>query len=238
MIAVIGYAHEQLRQRAEAIAARYQLAVNNETLPRLVLTEERLLLYTAAFKPIAIDFLSHQLIKRHRAMKLQGLVRACQPRPGLKIVDLTAGFGTDAAILASFGADVLMLERNAMLAALLEDALTHKTAYFAKEGSLSLKYQDSIHYLSGLARSDYPDLFYIDPMHPLRQKSALVNKHMQTLQCLIGPDDDAKTLLNLAIGRVRKQVVLKWPQRLPALLPPTWSIAGKTVRFDVYTHAT
>ena len=77
-------------------------------------------------------------------------------------------------------------------------------------------------------------MIYIDPMHPLRQKSALVKKDMQALQQLIGADEDAYELIQLAIARARQRVVVKWPQHLQPLLPPTLNICGKTVRFDVY----
>ena len=71
-------------------------------------------------------------------------------------------------------------------------------------------------------------------MHPTRQKSALVKKDMQALQQLLGADDDVCALLALAIKRAKHRVVVKWPQRLPALLDPDLSVPGKTVRFDIY----
>jgi len=60
---------------------------------------------------------------------------------------------------------------------------------------------------------------------------------MHALQQIIGSDDDVLSLLKLAISRVRLRVVVKWPQKLTALLPSNASIAGKTVRFDLYIPA-
>jgi 16S rRNA (guanine1516-N2)-methyltransferase len=77
-------------------------------------------------------------------------------------------------------------------------------------------------------------VIYIDPMHPLRTKSALVKKEMQVLQDIIGPDEDALELMILARERVKQRVVVKWPQKSPSLLNASACIAGKTVRFDLY----
>ena len=89
-------------------------------------------------------------------------------------------------------------------------------------------------YLNSLSPEQYPDVIYIDPMHPMRTKSALVKKEMQALQQIIGPDVDALDLLECAIKSVKQRVVVKWPQKAPALRPPDRSIEGKTVRFDIY----
>jgi len=86
-----------------------------------------------------------------------------------------------------------------------------------------------------LSTGHYPDVIYIDPMHPNRQKAALVKKDLQVLQQLIGADEDVLALIHLATTRALQKVVVKWPQQLPALLKPCTSITGKTVRFDIYT---
>ena len=161
-------------------------------------------------------------------------MRACKPIKGLHILDATAGWGRDAALLASFGAEVLMVERQPVLASLLADGLSRLSDDSAVKKRLSLVGIDAKKYLQELTPADYPDVIYIDPMHPVRQKSALVKKDMQALQQFIGADDDAGELLSIAITRARQKVVVKWPQRLAPLLPPNQSFGGKTVRFDVY----
>ena len=226
----IGYDTNALLDHAKVLAAQFNFIINNDALPRLQVTAEKLVLLSENFSPLHVDFTPQTLQRRRDEGKKQGLVRACKPGKGLRILDATAGWGRDAAVLASFGADVLMLERQPMMAALLSDALAHADNRL----QLSLRHIDAHSYLQDLPPDEYPDVIYIDPMHPLRQKSALVKKDMQVLQNLFGADNDAQALIELAKMRVRQRVVVKWPQRLPALIPPGFSLDGKTVRFDVY----
>lgn len=228
----IGFETDALFQHAKALASQYHFVIDNHALPRLCVTADKLVLLSTDFLPLYVDFNGHAVQKRRDAGKKQGLVRACKPTAGLRILDATAGWGRDAAVLASFGADVLMLERQPMMAALLADGLNRLP--IASPLKLSLVHADTQHYLQTLSTADFPDVIYIDPMHPERQKSALVKKDMQVLQQLVGPDEDVKALIQLALTRVRKRVVVKWPQRLPGLLPADASVPGKTVRFDIY----
>ena len=226
----VGYDTNELLERAKALAAEFHFTINNEILPRLQVTAEKLVLMSDTFSPLHVDFTPFALQRRRDEGKKQGLVRACKPTKGLRVLDATAGWGRDAAVLASFGADVLMLERQPMMAALLADALLHAD----KRLVFSLRHIDARSYLQNLSPDEYPDVIYIDPMHPERQKSALVKKDMQVLQTLFGADEDAQALIELAKTRARQRVVVKWPQRLTALVPPSFSLDGKTVRFDVY----
>lgn len=230
----IGYEDERFAEQAKAIAEQFNLVIENDYLPRLSFVEERLVLLTEQFKPLFVDFSAKTLQKRRDEGKHQGLVKACKPGPNLTILDLTAGWGRDAAVLASFGAKLTMLERHPMMAALLHDALQYKSPTI----SLGLIYQDASDYLNSLNPSDYPEVIYIDPMHPSRQKSALVKKDMQALQQLLDPDDGVSELLQLAITRVKQRVVVKWPQSLAALIKPDYCVPGKTVRFDCYSKKT
>ena len=228
----VGFTADELQPRAKTLAQQLNLTLNNQGLPRLSLTPDKLVLLSEGFLPLYADFSSLTLQQRRDAGKKQAIVRACKPGKGLKIIDATAGWGRDAGVLASFGAQVLMLERNPIVAALLTDALSRPDCSPAL--SLSLLCTDARQYLHNLPSPQFPDIIYIDPMHPLRQKSALVKKDMQVLQRLLGAEDDAQALIKQAIDRASRRVVVKWPQRLPALIPPDMSIEGKTVRFDIY----
>ncbi len=230
----VGFVEEALRPAAEALAIALNLPVDNQFLPRLSVTSEQLVLLVKGFAPLFADFNSRTLLRRREAGKAQGIIKACRPRPGLRIVDATAGWGRDAALLASFGAEVVMIERQPVMAALLADALKRLDSTAGVALNLSLVSADAVSYLQSLEPADYPDVIYIDPMHPARQKSALVKKDMQILQQLIGADLDALTLLQQALQVARQRVIVKWPQLLPPLLPPSHSIQGKTVRFDSY----
>ena len=231
----IGFDADELCDRANALALEFDFTVDNDVLPRLCVRADKLVLLSDEFRPLFVDFSNQTWQKRRDAGKKQGLVRACKPNSGLRILDVTAGWGRDAAILASFGATVLMLERQPIMAALLRDALNRLALDSSQPLLLELLYTDARSYLQDLPVADYPDVIYIDPMHPERQKSALVKKDMQVLQHLFGADQDAHELIQLAITRARRRVVVKWPQRLPSLLEPDLAIPGKTVRFDIYT---
>ncbi|MGV3740042.1 MAG: class I SAM-dependent methyltransferase [Gammaproteobacteria bacterium] len=200
--------------------------IDQETLPRLQLTAQGLVLLMPKFSPLMVDFnITIPLDKKH------ALIRACKPTPGMTIMDVTAGWGRDAALLAHYGAKIIMVERQPIMAALLADGLKRLVP-----GRLDLSciHQDAFRYLEQLSSEEYPDVIYIDPMHPERQKTALVKKDMQALQQLLGPDANVAALLALAKTKAKKKVIIKWPQRLPALSPPNASFEGKTVRFDMY----
>lgn len=231
----IGYDTEELFEQATLLQQQLNLPIDNQAHQQLLLTKDRLVLKIGEFSPLYADFSSKTWQKRRDAGKKQGLVRACKPGPGVRIIDTTAGWGRDAAVLASFGAEVLMLERQPLMAVLLKDALERQDEHSKKILNLKLCSIDSASYLQTLAEADYPDVIYIDPMHPQRQKTALVKKDMQVLQQLIGPDSDTLPLLELAMTKTLSRVVVKWPQHLPPLLTPRSSISGKTVRFDIYS---
>lgn len=233
----VGYETDALCEKAQCIADTLGFNVDKDASPCLFVGVNQLALKMPNFLPMAADFSASTWAKRASEGKKQGLVKAVKPGKHLKIIDATAGWGRDAAILASLGAEVLMLERNVVMAALLEDALLHQSDNDRERLQLSL-WKGSAHwFLNQLAPQDYPDVIYIDPMHPERNKSALVKKDLQALQQMIGADVDALALITLARTRVKQRVVVKWPQKTKPLLAPDASIEGKTVRFDIYLRA-
>ncbi|HBH35090.1 MAG TPA: 16S rRNA methyltransferase, partial [Gammaproteobacteria bacterium] len=80
-------------------------------------------------KPLYVDFTGGK--SRHRRLygggRGQHLARAIglKKYPHPVVVDATAGLGRDAFVLAALGCRVTMLERSAVVAALLEDGLQH-----------------------------------------------------------------------------------------------------------------
>jgi 16S rRNA (guanine1516-N2)-methyltransferase len=229
-IAAVGYEHEELRDKAQTLASQLNFVLDKNANTCLFFTESKLTLKVPGFSLLFPEFNASFWNKRKQEGKKQGLVRACKPIPGLKIIDATAGWGRDSAVLASFGATVLMLERDPIMAVLLADALKRNK----EQRNLSFHSGDAHFFLNALKKQDYPDVIYIDPMHPERNKSALVKKDMQILQQMIGNDEDALSLIELARKRVKQRVVVKWPQKTKALLSPNSCIEGKTVRFDIY----
>ena len=230
----IAYETPDEYSRAKILAEQLHLPVHNEAPRRLIVAADKLMLKIEPFSPLFADFTIQTWQSRRDAGKQQGLVRAIKPCSGMKIIDATGGWGRDAAVLASFGAEVLLLERNPVMAALLADALARQDERSQSVLQIKLLCTDSIEYLSALPAADCPEIIYLDPMHPLRQKEALVKRELQVLQQLIGPDPDIALLLAVAKEKANRQVVMKWPQRLPVIDKPTRIIEGKTVQFALY----
>lgn len=197
-------------------------------LPKLQSIDGVLCLVVANFKPMCIDFVDRVSKLKLANYKTHGLIKACKPAKGVRILDATAGWGRDALILAAFGASVTMLERNPYMHSLLEDALKRLPSDIGLK--LSLCHVDAFQFIKNI--TDEFDVIYIDPMHPTRKKSALVKKDLQIMQSFISPDEDARELIAHALKRTK--TVVKWPQKQAPLLPPSHQINGKTVRFDVY----
>lgn len=231
----IVYADETMRTQAEQLAKSLKLSIDDGNPNQLQITEQGLWLKLKSFKPLQADFSWSTWRMRREQGKSQDLIKACKIKPGMTVIDTTAGWGRDAALMASFGARVIMLERNPFMQVLLEDGLRRQTSKDRQLLSLQLVNCEAHEYLDQIVRPI--DVIYIDPMHPLRQKTALVKKDLQVLQTVIGPDKDAKQLLETALKAPGKRVIVKWPIRQPALLPPTLSWTGKTVRYDCYLNA-
>ena len=157
------------------------------------------------------------------------------------VIDATGGLGRDAFVLAAQGLPVSIIERHPVVACLLSDGLRRARA--AEETSaiaerMTLHYGDAVRLLSDLAAAGRPDVVYLDPMYPERQKSAAVKKEMAYFHQLIGSaqnTDDAE-LLAAARDVATKRIVVKRP-RLGALLAqctPAYQYSGKSIRFDIY----
>ena len=197
---------------------------------------------------VRVDFLSSALEYRRAkgGGKSELLVKAIgiKGSQDYRVIDATAGLGTDSFVLASNGCTVTMLERSALVAALLADALA-RLQFNAPDHELCqrlhLSRGDSVAQLSDWAcesESDFqrPEAIYLDPMFPHRKKSALVKKEMQALQQLLGVDPDADNLLEPALALATKRVVVKRPASAPFLAErkPNLSMSSKKHRFDIY----
>ncbi len=220
-------------------------AFNSEKFPYLLVVKpERIELQpigAEASGPLFVDFLSGKMgyrLARDRA-KHELIARAVgyKPNTKLKIIDATAGLGRDGFILAVLGCEVLMLERSPLLVILLEDGLcrAQQNPDF-KQLDLQLKRIDAINYLQQLNENDYPDVIYLDPMYPERNKSALVKKELRYLRDLVGEDQDSQQLLELALKKVKKRVVVKRSRLAPTLTSrqPDFSLTASSTRFDIY----
>ena len=241
-----------LAEAAQAIASRWGLPYSehsDETF-QLHLTAERLeLVQVGETAPgaVYVDFVGGAVAHRRRfgGGRGQSIAKAVGLKGGASptVLDATGGLGRDAFVLASLGCHVTLIERSAVVAALLEDGLQRAMAdeeigaWVAER--LSLRHADAVAWMAELAEEDFPDVVYLDPMFPHRRKSAQVKKEMSLFQQLIGGDEDADSLLPAALRVARKRVVVKRPDYAPLLggVKPTMAITSKKHRFDVYVKA-
>jgi len=171
---------------------------------------------------------------RHPLLHAVGLRGALSPA----VLDLTAGLGRDAFRLAAAGCPVTLVERHPLVAALLADGMARAAADPRTEAiirRMTLLTHDSRE-LCALGITPSPDIVLLDPMFPIRGKTARVKKDLQLLQRLLGAEDDGGSLLLPAIRLARRRVVVKRPRLAPFLagLRPSFSQTGRTARYDIY----
>lgn len=188
---------------------------------------------------VQVNFSSGKLNYRTRSQQKELLAKACGITSTFKptIIDATAGFGTDAFVLSSFGAHITLLERSDIVFALLQDGYDRGMKAEKLEPilkNMQLVHADSIDYLNSLVTK--PDVIYLDPMFPERKKSALVKKEMRALQALLPEQNDTEKLFQAALKNTGKRVVVKRPRLAPLLSDqkPNFQLTGKSCRFDVY----
>lgn len=227
------------------LAARWGLEQDAANPMALVRTPERLELRKRdepKLGGIFVDFVGGAMA--HRRKFGGGRGEAVAKAVGIKgdylpdVVDATAGLGRDAFVLASVGCRVRMLERHPVVAALLEDGLARGYADPEIGGwlqaRLTLIHASSLQALESLRPR--PQVVYLDPMYPHRQKSALVKKEMRVFQSLVGADLDADGLLAPALLLASKRVVVKRPDYAPPLAGHATqsAVVTKSHRFDIY----
>lgn len=218
----------------------------------LLVTEERLEIREIDNKrsrPFFIDFLQGKIGFRtkHASRRNELLAKAIGLKfdKPLNVLDCTAGLGRDAWILAGLGCCVTMLERSKIIAALLNDGL--KRAFRGLNNNelvnkIDLRICDAKNYLMDLKHDDSnneefrQDVIYLDPMFPLQEKTALAKKEMRLLREIVGQDDDADELLELALNCRPKRLVIKRPVFAHELKnpKPNLILRGCSSRFDVY----
>ncbi|ADU71052.1 16S rRNA (guanine(1516)-N(2))-methyltransferase RsmJ [Pantoea sp. At-9b] len=227
------------------LAQRWGLEQDEQSTLALVLTASHLELRKRdepKLGGIFVDFASGAMAHRRRFGGGRG--EAVAKAVGIKgdylpdVVDATAGLGRDAFVLAALGCRVRMLERHPVVAALLEDGL--RRGYDDPEiGGWLRERLTLLHVVSQQALSEItpaPDVVYLDPMYPHRQKSAMVKKEMRVFQSLVGADEDADALLEPARRLAKKRIVVKRPDYAPPLagVATQSAVVTKSHRFDIY----
>lgn len=239
-------ADDVLKTRALKLSRSLDIPVieqpSDEFAALLLLQENGLSLQICGSKmlPLRIDFSDSKIIKRIKNGDGRGeyIAKAIgiNKKPGLSVIDATAGLGRDSFIMAALGAKVTMIERNPIIYSLVQDGLERALGddkIYEIAQCIKLINADSIEMLTKL---DRPDVVYIDPMFPKRTKMASVKKEMQIFQALVKGDLDSTELLTAALSSAKYRVVVKRPPSAKPLsdTKPSFEVKGKAVRFDCY----
>lgn len=247
----VSYAHQAQKKPAEHFAEAHQLACQ----PLQKATSELTLCFTEMQLEIidlnnkmrlSVDFTSGSLAHRKKfgGGKGQTIAKAIgikQGKPNPHVLDATAGLGKDSFVFACLGCPVTLVERSAVIAALLQDGIDRASlniefSQMISQG-FSLHNCDALQYIQAIDAAAKPDVIYLDPMYPEKKKSASVKKNMQILQKLLGHDGDTEKVLEAALDKATKRVVVKRPKAAAILhinRSPTLSYESKATRYDVY----
>ncbi|WP_296237264.1 class I SAM-dependent methyltransferase [Psychrobacter sp. UBA5136] len=191
---------------------RRQQLSQNATQPILVLDEKDKLSWLSDGLSVAPEWdkLQRRVVSAGRKSEL--LLQAVKITSDSMVIDATAGFGHDSLILASTGAQVIMLEQQHLMALLLlaEQQRMRALANWQKLMSrLQIINTDALSYFANshfanrhfaqsqtdaISSSKAIDVVYLDPMFPEDSyqdsktgKGAKVGKHMQALHQLARP---------------------------------------------------
>ncbi len=252
--------HESQRPQAEALASHLGIEVVCDCDPgkltepefAFVFDERGAALQQTGNKapgPIRAEFTEGSVDHRRKfgGGKGQMIAKAVGVKANVypRVLDATAGLGKDAFVLATLGCKVQMLERSPCVHALLHSGLIRAREFSAYEdpelkqilARMELLSADSHDYLVKIADSDRPDVIYLDPMFPDRQKTADVKKEMAAFHHVVGKDEDADALLEKALLKANYRVVVKRPRKAPFVNNkiPSHQLEGKSSRFDIYT---
>ena len=199
------------------------------------------------------DKLQRRVVSAGRKSEL--LLQAAKITSDSTVIDATAGFGHDSLILASTGAQVIMLEQQPLMALLLlaEQLRMNTLPNWQKLMSrLQIINTDALNYFAKLQTDAKAiDVVYLDPMFPEGSyqdsktgKGAKVGKHMQALHQLACPPtpEEEMQLLQSAQAVVSQsaktsgRVIVKRPQFAPQLAHQSASESwhNEAVRFDGY----
>ena len=247
---------EKLNQKRRQQLSQYSIQ------PILVLDEKNKLSWLSDGLSVAPEWdkLQRRVVSAGRKSEL--LLQAAKITADRTVIDATAGFGHDSLILASTGAQVIMLEHQPLMALLLlaEQQRMSTLPNWQKLmrrlqiiNTDALSYFESIDFTdssNGLTANSHQtiDVVYLDPMFPEDSyqdsktgKGAKVGKHMQALHQLARPPtlEEESQLLQSAQAIVSQnasqgRVVVKRPQLAPLLAhqQPSESWHNEAIRFD------
>ena len=247
----VSFAHQAQKPAADAFAIEFNLPCQalHKAQSELTLnfTEMQLeLIDLSQNMTLCVDFtggsLGHR--KKYGGGKGQTIAKAIgikQGKPIPSVLDATAGLGKDSYVFACLGCPVTLIERSPVIAALVKDGIERASLNIEFtdiiDNGFVLHNCDALEYIQAIDNDNKPDVIYLDPMYPEKKKSASVKKNMQMLQKLLGHDLDTDKVLDAALEKAGKRIVVKRPKGAPVLeakKSPTLNYESKGTRYDVY----
>ncbi|MGP5175354.1 class I SAM-dependent methyltransferase [Psychrobacter immobilis] len=207
---------------------RRQQLSQTATQPILLLDEKNKLSWLSDGLSVAPEWdkLQRRVVSAGRKSEL--LLQAVKITSDSQVIDATAGFGHDSLILASTGAQVIMLEQQPLMALLLlveQQRMSGLANWQKLMHRLHIINTDALGYFATLAADAIDDtkeidmkavdVVYLDPMFPEDSyqdsktgKGAKVGKHMQALHQLASPPtlEQEEQLLQSAQAVIRQKV--------------------------------
>lgn len=237
--------HKKAREISQALSVPLRLENAGPELNLVVISHDHLALRTISSEStsdLIVDFVGGKV--GHRRRQGEGKNQPLAKAVGVKnsnyptVLDLTAGLGRDAFFLATLGCDVTLVERSPFVFLVLDDGLKRACEDEETREIVERMHwynRQSIEYLQNL-KDDLPEVIYMDPMYPHRQKTALVKKEMRIIRSFVGDDEDIVEVFNLAREKARKRVVIKRPKTARPLIEErvNFTVESKNTRYDVY----
>lgn len=207
--------------------------------------EDRLGLQSNQFGFFYLDFDEQIEYRRKNEMgKKDILLKALGYKSSpFRVLDLTAGLLVDSWFMSQQGLEVIAVERHPVVYLLIQDALLRSH----KKQNIQIVFSSATQYLK--SSDEVFSAIYFDPMFPQKEKKkSLPRKQMQIFRQLVGADEDAQDVLELAVnsderlGFKADRVILKRPDKsnlnegfaesLKKRILHSYS--GTSVQFDVY----
>jgi 16S rRNA (guanine1516-N2)-methyltransferase len=148
-----------------------------------------------------------------------------------KVLDGTLGFAKDALHMFFLGCQVIGIESNPIIFALIKDALDNQIESAKR---INIYLGDSFNLLSNFM--DELNCLYLDPMFEDIKKKSAPKKEMAFLRAVKSPSQDMQRVIERALELGIKRIVVKRPLKGESLYrKPNNTYKGKLIRFDVYT---
>jgi 16S rRNA (guanine1516-N2)-methyltransferase len=172
------------------------------------------------------EYFKKSSIQKELLAKAVGVKGAYRP----KVLDLTAGMLGDSLLMLSFGCEVWATERHPIIQFLIESALKNaqhpkiKNFHFLQEEAQNI-----------LKNPPSVDVIYFDPMFEDANERTSPKKEMRIFRDVVGVDQDARAVFQLALNLRPKRLVVKRPRHSVFLVQkPSVEYIGKSTRYDVY----